>query len=85
MLDLLFGIFHLSIPKLSSNDKEISVFSPNYNMYDGDDRNKEIPVRIVNARHNLLDNYLAALLIAFNDAELLEVIIIINFFFIHSY
>lgn len=65
MLDTLFNIFHLQLPK--STD---SLFSAKSTFED--DR---IEAVMVHKRHDLLENFQTALLIAFNDANLLEVFI----------
>jgi hypothetical protein len=69
LIDLLFKIFHLP---LTANKDPFST-KVNTTAPAVEDSATQTDTKVLNSRHNLLDNYLAALLVAFNEVKLLEV------------
>jgi rapamycin-insensitive companion of mTOR len=82
VLDTLFHVFRLPVPKLGtdpfSRDTTPEANSAAAAAASGSGSTMELPSRTLLQRHNLLDNYLAALLIAFIDANLFAVLIELN-------
>jgi len=82
VLDILFHVFRLPPPKVGSDpfsrDTTPEANSAAAAAASTSGSTMELPSRTLLQRHNLLDNYLAALLIAFIDSNLFEVLIELN-------
>eukprot|EP01132_Coremiostelium_polycephalum_P001142 gene1142-1449_t len=72
VLDALFEIFKVSLPKSTSGNDPFRPQKNSQSINFGPDTLADLPSRTRSLRHNLLNNYIAALLIAFIDSGLIE-------------
>jgi len=75
ILDVLFDIFRLSVSKNSNPFKKFNAQLQTSNEEQGPSDALDLPSRTRGERHNLLNNYLSALLIAFINAGLVEALV----------